>query len=326
MSEHPRISFVIAARLGEHDDSFLGRLRTTLRILDALVTRHHLSCEFIIVQYNPPSGKPRIEDALKDMSLKAFPIRIITVPPAAHAQLAPPSRTGVFAEFIAKNIGIRRAQGEYVLVTNLDIIFSNEMIARLAQPLDRGTFYRANRRDLNIYAISETLNADQALALCHTCTDRIWTEYGLLYTSWQRWLKRFLKRPGLKNIFMAPIFNPLKKITSAKFVHDGAAGDFLLAHRDVWYEVHGYDQRQVYDLYLDSYILGILVCRGLKQIVLSQPIYHINHHQNPTRLGPDFEKFKRDMQSMAETGIPYYTYPEYWGFPDERFEENLLGR
>jgi hypothetical protein len=50
---------------------------------------------------------------------------------------------------IAKNVGIRRARGRFILATNIDILFSNELAAYLgAQELRQDRMYRMDRCDV----------------------------------------------------------------------------------------------------------------------------------------------------------------------------------
>ncbi len=321
---NPNISFIIAARNGEHDNSFLMRLRTVIRLRSAFVARHKLSCEFVIVQYNPPKSQALYENALTDLATDAMPIRIITVPESFHARISN-GRKGSFLEYVAKNIGIRRAHGEFILSSNLDIVYSDEMIARLTKSFEKDTIYEAQCHDLNIREIADSIDPDIALKICQNHVDRVWTEYGLFYVSWSRWWKRFLRRPKLKNLFMAPFFNPIKKwLAGSPSIKDVAPGHFTLAHRDVWNAVRGYDQQQLIDSYLDSYVIGMFACHGFKQVVLPQPIYHIKHNINPSLAHQDNSKYMQDMNAMIKTGVPYTTYPENWGFPDEQFKEVIL--
>ena len=52
-------------------------------------------------------------------------------------------------QMIAKNVGIRRARGRFVLVTNIDIVFSNELVEYLASGrLEPGLLYRVDRHDI----------------------------------------------------------------------------------------------------------------------------------------------------------------------------------
>ena len=49
-------------------------------------------------------------------------------------------------QMIAKNVGIRRARGEFVLATNIDVLFSDELMVRIAQrDLRADRLYRCDR-------------------------------------------------------------------------------------------------------------------------------------------------------------------------------------
>ena len=50
-----------------------------------------------------------------------------------HNQIVGPYEYMTFAEFFAKNIGIRRASGEYILCTNADVFYGNDIIEKLSQ-------------------------------------------------------------------------------------------------------------------------------------------------------------------------------------------------
>ena len=52
-------------------------------------------------------------------------------------------------EYIAKNVGIRRANGEFVLVTNPDVLYNRPLLSLFAKRrLERDRYYRADRYDV----------------------------------------------------------------------------------------------------------------------------------------------------------------------------------
>jgi hypothetical protein len=51
-------------------------------------------------------------------------------------------------QMIGKNVGIRRACGKFVLATNIDILFSNELMTFIKKKLKEGTLYRVDRLDV----------------------------------------------------------------------------------------------------------------------------------------------------------------------------------
>jgi len=74
-------------------------------------------------------------------------VRFIEVPPELHRRYAHADALR-FYQMIAKNAGIRRARGRFVLATNIDILFSSELAAFFAQQLlQPGHMYRIDRHD-----------------------------------------------------------------------------------------------------------------------------------------------------------------------------------
>ncbi len=64
---------------------------------------------------------------------------------------------------IAKNVGIRRARGDFILATNIDIIFSDELMRFIArQKLNPKKFYRVDRYDINS-GLSKDFTLDESL-------------------------------------------------------------------------------------------------------------------------------------------------------------------
>ena len=74
---------------------------------------------------------------------------MITVPAAVHAGLPLAARRNSVFEYIGKNVGIRRAAGEFILATNPDTVFSAALVENLKQrSLREDTFYRVDRADV----------------------------------------------------------------------------------------------------------------------------------------------------------------------------------
>ena len=76
--------------------------------------------------------------------------RTVTVPTILHRRLKYSDQLPFF-QMIAKNVGIRRAKGYFVLATNIDILFSDELIGFIArQRLDPKKQYRVDRYDIEV--------------------------------------------------------------------------------------------------------------------------------------------------------------------------------
>src|SRR5436305_6863806 len=109
--------------------------------------RHAVATELILVEWNPPADTPPLaEDMRWPAPGSEMTCRVVTVPNEVHAGI-PHSATLPLFQMIAKNVGIRRAAGEFVLATNIDILFSDPLFALLGRDLEHGTLYRVDRHD-----------------------------------------------------------------------------------------------------------------------------------------------------------------------------------
>jgi hypothetical protein len=133
MSEaEPLLSVVVTSRNDNHGGTLLRRMQTFVNHLLAQCQRHQLHAELIIVEWNPPADRPPLVEALRwpdEHSLCR--VRIIEVPAALHQRFRHAQALPLF-QMIAKNVGIRRARGRFVLATNIDILFSDELMQFLA--------------------------------------------------------------------------------------------------------------------------------------------------------------------------------------------------
>jgi hypothetical protein len=143
------LSIVVTSRNDDHGGSLLRRTQTFVNAIAAQVNRYGLSAELIMVEWNPPHDRPPLREALQWPSdLGCLQVRHIEVPPAIHARYRHADALPLY-QMIGKNVGIRRAQGKYVLATNIDILFSNELVRFLAsRELKPGNMYRIDRHDV----------------------------------------------------------------------------------------------------------------------------------------------------------------------------------
>jgi len=148
-SATPYISFVVAARNDSHGGNFLDRMQIFVDALVDQCTRHELSAELIIVEWNPPQDQKPLAEALNwPRTSSHCSIRIIRVPKALHDRYENSNKLPLH-QFIAKNVGIRRARGEMVVATNADVVFSDGLMVYLTTGQhDQERFYRACRLDV----------------------------------------------------------------------------------------------------------------------------------------------------------------------------------
>lgn len=159
------LSFVVTTRNDDHGGNLLRRFQIFANALLEQANRHSLSAELIVVEWNPPPG-PRLHDVLKLRGKSdLFAIRFIEVPPEAHGMVRNSDVIPLF-QMIAKNVGIRRARGEFILATNPDLLFSDALISFLASgKLHHDFMYRIDRHDVPA-ELPENVSLDKQLGWC----------------------------------------------------------------------------------------------------------------------------------------------------------------
>jgi len=319
----PKISFVVPARNDNYGLNFLHRMQVFLTCLLSLWREHELSAELIIVEWNPPEGSPRLVDAVVWPPAVSGPtVRIIEVPRSLHSQLPNSDRISMF-EYIAKNVGIRRAKGQYVLITNADIVFSRELIKFLATAtLSSDCFYRIDRRDVGT-EVPLGLPVEQQLEFCEANVVRARTAMGTFpvkygsrrnFATYRGYLGKLSPREAFRWYTM-------------KFrlhLHTGAPGDFTLMGRQAWHDLRGYPEMPG-QRHVDSYLCSMAKSSGLSQVVLQHPlrIYHQDHDSAEMTLRPatSYEVFWNDTKKMLKERKPIILNDETWGLGNEVLPE-----
>jgi hypothetical protein len=274
----PYVSFVVAARNDGYGGNFLHRMQVFVNALLALWDKEGLNGELVIVEWNPPGDRPRLQDSLVwPERMQPGTVQIIEVPGEIHHRLPNADRIHLF-EYTAKNVGIRRAQGQYVLATNPDLLFSEQLIRFLAtNRLSSGCFYRADRYDVTTTVPS--MDVEKQLAFCARHFSRVNVRGGSIELS---------HRPvGLGRISLALQLcvhrygsYRRRKLRLEDQLHTNTAGDFFLMQRDHWFSLHGYPEMPT-SSHIDGYMCAMASSVGLRQILL--PSHMRSYHQEHER-------------------------------------------
>lgn len=174
----PQISFVVTSRNDNHGGSLLRRMQVFVTALLEQCDRHELPAELIIVEWNPPSDRPDLQAALTWPESPGYcQVRIIRVPESIHRRLEHSEVLPLF-QMIAKNVGILRARGKFLLATNIDIIFSDELFQLFASGhFERGKMYRIDRHDV-MSDVPLEAGVSEQLEYCRTHQIRVNTREG----------------------------------------------------------------------------------------------------------------------------------------------------
>ncbi len=326
------LSVVATARNDNHGGNFLYRMQHFIDGFVEQCKRHQLNAELIIVEWNPPPENEPLYKALKfPDNTDPCAIRFIRVPPEVHMRLQHSDKLPLF-QMIAKNVGIRRALGEFVLATNIDILFSDQLICYLRDRLKSNRLYRVDRLDIPAQLPSGA-SFDEILHFCQQNYFRINGKYGTLVKVDGKWvtnrrrlnfaqyskMKKLKKTIPRKILFF--ILNELKNIINViayncelfaeqlslqlSFkLHSNACGDFtLLSHSD-WEKLQGYPEWEMFSWHIDSVFLYQVIQARIKEIDLprTKAIYHIEHSLGS---GYTYETSDELFKRLRKMGIPY---------------------
>ncbi|HEX9366560.1 MAG TPA: hypothetical protein VF921_08030, partial [Vicinamibacterales bacterium] len=258
------------------------------RHIDALIdlaNRYRLPAEIVIVEWNPRQDRAPFRESLRwPDGLGHVRLRFLEVPAEIHRTLPNADRLPIF-EYIAKNAGLRRARGRFLLATNPDLFYSPALVRWLARaPLSRETFYRVDRRDL-CEEIPDDLSLPGRLRFCRRHVSHLHAVFGSyrlggvfrgrrLRAEYDRWANDGTGAEPPTDTLDARLILP------ADGLHRNAAGDFFLMERRWWRRLRGYPELYTHS-HIDAIFCWIASSAGLVQEILPSRchLYHQAHHR-----------------------------------------------
>ncbi len=237
-AESPYLSIVVTGRNDDFGGDFNGRFFRALEFNHDVLTRAGVSYELVFVEWRPIAGAPYLASLLE----REFPhlgpsrLRSYVVDPTYHDALSLNPRLQ-FQEFIAKNVGVRRSRGHFVLTTNTDVYLSRGVLGCLAsRSLDRGVLYRAARCDLKSHSDVSRLDWDQL-------EDE--RNYDII------------------NVIRPPLFT-------------NASGDFLLLDQPSYHRLRGFNEvYRVSKIHIDSNFCRKAYASAVRLVDIGWPVYHV---------------------------------------------------
>lgn len=291
----PYISVVVTGRNDNYGVNFLGRINTFIRSLDHQVRTWPGLLEIVVVEWNPQKERPALADEL--FKPKNISLRVITVDPEIHAEFD--TRIPVL-EMYGKNTGGRRANGEFVLITNPDIVFTQELVDFFGRrELDPACFYRTDRYDFYSDDIETQPVEDYPSFACkNTFVAHVLTGSPAV--------------PQGSSMWDLPRTSPI-----GNKIHTNASGDFMLIHRSELDRIGGLYTSLEYRWHNDSYSVIRMDWFGLKQQCLSVPLCIF--HQHHERTGADVPWNSQLALELGRT-----QGPGDWGLAGKTLTETIL--
>ena len=234
----------------------------------------------MFIEWAPPSGNP----LLFEQTFNALPTldrRICSwyiVDPEYHTALSLNPRLE-YLEFLAKNVGVRRARGEYILTSNCDVYLGRRVLDALEQrALEPRVLYRAPRHDLNL---PEDLH----------------------HVSWEM-LEDPRNLAGPAHVLKRPYMG-------------SGTGDFAMIDRDAFHEIRGFNEvYRVARIGIDRNLIVKALASGLEVRDIGGPVYHQNH-EGSYRLNPKAYEGREHEAPWGDrrwhsSGVSYIN-PPTWG-------------
>lgn len=312
-TQNPALSVVATSRNDDHGGNLLQRTQLFIDGLSEQADKHDMTLELLLVDWNPPMDRPGLAEALRWAPSERFNPQVITVPPEVHRTFPGANGLPLF-QMIAKNVGIRRARSDFVLATNIDILFADELFAFLKSDLLPHRLYRADRYDVRADLADERLPTPaecRALPII-----RRHTLEGMQYPA------------GSPSRPPQPIWHPagpglaaatkeVSRLVSATWdrvalprLHTLACGDFTLASREIWSSLRGYPEWPVYSWQLDGVPMYQAYAARVEIVNLRPPmvVYHLEHGEGS---GWTPEGSRRLFARLEAAGIPYLSTQAY---------------
>jgi hypothetical protein len=290
-----RLSAVVIGR----NDNYGGRLNE--RATYCLNTLLDTFDEVVYVDWNS-SGKPLTDE----ISITVNPERLkVIVVPAAKCQELLGEKYATAQKccaVYARNIGVRRATGDVIVSTNIDIIPPRReyLDVLLKEHLGPNDLITVTRTDVNIDQLHDFFNQN-----------------GKSYQKLRDFMPVFYGVNSIHHKIMSPILEVNKQIFDMAAKQNKAVeaasvicapGDFQIAHRTTYYTIKGFDEA-LYKRGCDDTNLQfkVIMAGGTVKGTTFPPVYHINHLRNDEATTP------------SNDGVVFRENPETWGFSDIDF-------
>jgi hypothetical protein len=279
----PFISIVLTGRNDGYGGDFVSRFVRTLRFNHRQLVSRRIAHEIVFVEWAPPRDAPRLFDLVFD-AIPELDRRVCAwyeVDRRYQDALSLNPRLA-YLEFVAKNVGVRRAGGRFILTTNCDVFLGRAVLDTFErEALQPGVVYRAPRHDIDL--------ADDR-------RDVDWT---------------VLEDPRI----LAREVRPLKAPFFA-----GGTGDFLLLDRESFHLVRGFNEvYRAARFGVDRNFLVKALSSGLTIEEIGGPVYHATHggsfrDNRHTYAGREQDAHWGNTRWHARGVI--YANPPMWGLAD----------
>jgi hypothetical protein len=257
--------------------------------------------EVILIDWNSPNNRPLLWDIDKNLSLRGNLKHIVITPEIASILTNGDPDAQVCCETLGRNIGIRRATGDYIVSTNIDVIAPrrDELEKTIINDLNEKTFYTISRRHIEWKDIEEFHGGERK------------------YGDWEELRNHLIENSEERKY-------EEKVVDGDDYSIVNCCGDFQLAHRDIWDEIKGFEEELIYVLYSDTNVQKKAIKHGFElKAIYSPALFHIYHGKGGGGFLDGINRKTNDMY-RAVTAQEKTQNADTWGFEPIEMEYELL--
>jgi hypothetical protein len=235
----PYLSIILTGRNDNFGGDFNERFLQALLFNHQRLTAARVPHEFVVVEWAPLPDRPYLATVVEEACgglLASGQLVSYVVDPRYHQAFSLNDRIA-FQEFIAKNVGVRRCSGQFILTTNTDIYLGRGVVRHLAtRALERETLYRTVRVDLRKELVLAAIDWDV-----------------------------------LENVSNVEVFNRIRPPW-----YTNASGDFLLLDRQTYHQLGAFNEiYRVAKIHLDANFCVKAHASGVRFVDMGAPVYHV---------------------------------------------------
>jgi len=257
--------------------------------------------EVILIDWNSPNNRPLLWDIDQNIKFRGNLKHIVITPEIASMLTNEDPNAQVCCETLGRNIGIRRATGDYIVSTNIDVIAPrrDQLEKTINNDLNQKTFYTISRRHIEWKDIEEFHGGERK------------------YNEWEELRNHLIENSEERKY-------EEKVVDGDDYSIVNCCGDFQLAHRDIWDEIRGFEEELIYVLYSDTNVQKKAVKHGFElKAIYSPALFHIYHGKGGGGFLDGINKKTNDPY-RAITAQEKTENSDTWGFEPVEMEYELL--
>jgi hypothetical protein len=252
--------------------------------------------EVYLLDWNTPEGKNPLLWDIEHRLPKTGRLKHLVIPSDIAKILTNyDPNAQACTQVISTNLMLRRCEADWIVATTIDIIAPNkDKFNDFFKKADKNTFYTISRRDFEIGDLEK---------------------HG--FENWKSY-RDFLDETSQERKFYA------KVTPNDNYSIINCCGDFQLAHKDLWNNIKGFEEKMIYACFQDTNVQKKAVLNGYDlKAIYDLPLYHMSHKG----MSNDGSSPSKQTYNSPWDWVEFFQTSQNadtWGFSDIEIEYEIL--